>query len=218
MSPIFVLLIFGIAIAGAVFAHFAAKERREAFAQLAGQLGLRFSAEKDHGLADRLAFLDRLDRGSNRYAYNILSGEYEGHRVRIFDYHYQTRSNKKTHHHYFSFFVLELNGRFPELIIAPEGFLSKVAQAFGYDDIDFESHEFSRQFCVRSADRKFAYDVCHGKMMEYLLANPDLSVEIEGQVMAIAFSRCLEPNQIPGNLQRLIMLRSLLPDYIFNPR
>ena len=218
MSPIFVLLIFGIAIAGAVFAHFAAKERREAFARLARQLGLRFSPEKDYGLADQLAFLDRLDRGSNRYAYNIMAGEYQGQRVRVFDYHYKTGSGKNTKHHYFSFFVLELNGYFPELIIAPEGFMSKVAQAFGYDDIDFESHEFSRQFCVRSADKKFAYDFCHGKMMEYLLANRDLSVEIEGSVMAIAFSHCLEPDQIPGNLQRLITLRSLMPEYLFTNR
>ena len=76
----------------------------------------------------------------------------------------------------------------------------------------------SRQFCVRSADKKFAYDFCHGKMMEYLLANPDLSVEIEGPVMAIAFSHCLEPNQIPGNLQRLITLRTLMPEYLFTNR
>ena len=40
---------------------------------------------------------------------------------------------------------------------------------FGYQDIKFESAEFSKTFCVRSPDKKFAYDVCNAKMMEYLL-------------------------------------------------
>jgi hypothetical protein len=42
---------------------------------------------------------------------------------------------------------------------------------------------------VRSPDKKFAYDVCHAQMMEYLLANRDLSIEIENEVIALAFDR-----------------------------
>jgi len=30
---------------------------------------------------------------------------------------------------------------------------------------------------VRSRDKKFAYDVCHPRMMEYLLARRDLAIE-----------------------------------------
>jgi hypothetical protein len=51
--------------------------------------------------------------------------------------------------------------------------------------------------------------------MEYLLANRDLSVEIENQVLALAFDTCLSVEQIESNLQRLIEIRSLLPDYLF---
>ena len=86
---------------------------------------------------------------------------------------------------------------------------------FGYQDIEFESAEFSKAFCVRSPDKKFAYDVCNTKMMEYLLANRDLSVEIENQVLALAFDRCLSVGQVESNLQRLVEIRSRLPDYLF---
>jgi len=220
MEILFVVLIIGFVIGAAILGGIAAKKRREAFEQLAAQLGLRFSPERDHGIPAHYSFLDKLAQGSNRYAYNMLSGTYADHQVMVFDYHYETYSrdnkgNRQTHHHYFSFFMLMFDRSFPELTIGPEGFLSKFAQAFGYDDIDFESHEFSRKFCVRSKDKKFAYDVCHARMMEYLLANPDLVVEIEGPVLAIAFSRCLDPAQIPGNLERLAALRALMPAYLF---
>src|SRR6185295_13212767 len=137
-----------------------------------------------------------------------------------FDYHYETHStdskgHQQTHHHQFSFFILRLERSFPELTISREGIFSKIAQAFGYDDIDFESHEFSRTFCVRSKDKKFAYDVCNSQMMEYLLANSDLTLEIEGQSLALAFNSCLAAAEIESNLARLREIRLRLPDYLF---
>ena len=58
----------------------------------------------------------------------------------------------------------------PDLLIRPEGFFDKVAGAFGFDDIDFESEEFSRAFFVKSSDKRFAYDVLHPRMLELLMA------------------------------------------------
>jgi hypothetical protein len=68
---------------------------------------------------------------------------------------------------------------------------------------------------VRSPDKKFAYDVCHAQMMEYLLANRDLSMEIENDVIALAFNTRLSPEQIETNLQRLVEIRTRLPEYLF---
>jgi hypothetical protein len=102
------------------------------------------------------------------------------------------------------------------LVIAREGFFSKVAQAFGYDDIDFESHEFSRKFCVRSPDKKFAYDFCNARMMEYLLANDDLTIELDQDTLALTFNSRLDPARTEPNLHRLVALRSLMPDYLFS--
>lgn len=167
----------------------AAKKRREGMAQLAAKLGLRFSQAKDRDLPRRYKFIDRLSQGSNRYALNVLFGDYRGHDILAFDYHYETKStNSKgqtsTHHHYFSFFMLTLPRSFPELTIAKEGVFSKIAQAVGYDDIDFESHEFSRNYCVRCRDKKLAYDICNPQMIDYLLRNSDLTLEVERDVLA----------------------------------
>jgi hypothetical protein len=222
-SALPVLMFVGFAVlvvVGIIFASIAAKKRREAFAMIAARLGLSFSAGHQRDIASRYEFLDRLAQGSNRYAYNVLSGEYQGHSVTAFDYHYETHStdskgHRQTHHHHFSFFILRLERVFPELTITREGVFSKIAQAFGYDDIDFESHEFSRRFCVRSKDKKFAYDVCHARLIEYLLANDDLNIEIEGMSLAIGFGGTLAPDRIEPNLERLVQLRALMPNYLF---
>lgn len=214
------ILVAAIIIAAVILGAKAAKKRREELAALAGRLGLNYRADNDSSLAERFAFLNALAQGSNRYAFNLLSGGYQGHEVLVFDYHYETHSTdskgrQQTHHHYFSCFILLLPRSFPELRITREGWLSKIAQAVGYDDIDFESAEFSRAFCVRSKDKRFAYDVCHVQMMEYLLANRDLSIEIEDRALALAFGARLAAAQIEANLQRLIEIRMRLPDYLF---
>ena len=218
MEPLFIVGVIAIIVVVVVLGYISARKRREAMRAVAARLGLRFQPRKHRGLARRYRFLDKLRRGSNRYAFNILSGSYQGHDAMLFDYHYQTGSGKNTHHHYFSFFILHLSVSFPELVIGREGFFSKIAQAVGYDDIDFESHEFSRKFCVRSGDKKFAYDVCNARMIEYLLSNTDLSIETEDDVLAISLSSRLAPEQIEPNLNRLITVRSLMPDYLFSRR
>jgi hypothetical protein len=218
MQPLFIIgfvVIFAVIL---VVGYISALKRREAMAAVAAKLGLQFMPHKDRYMPKRYRFLDKLRRGSNRYAFNILSGRYRENEVLIFDYHYKTGSGKNTHHYYISFFILQLPASFPELIIVPEGIFSKIAQAVGYDDIDFESHEFSRKFCVRSKKKKFAYDVCNARMIEYLLSNTDLSIEIEETALAISFNSRLAPDKIEPNLNRLITIRSLLPDYLFTGR
>lgn len=196
------------------------KKRREAFVLLAQRLGMRFSPGHDRSLALRYGFLNALAQGDNRYAYNVLGGSYRGHAVQVFDYHYETYStdskgNRTTHHHTFSYFVLEMEKDFPELRIYPENFLSKIGQALGYADIDFESVEFSKAFTVRSKDKKFAYDVCHARMMEHLLGDRGMSLEIENECLAMGASSRLDPEKIPGQLDRLVAVRELMPEYLF---
>ena len=205
----------------AVFGALQARKRREAMFSLAQRLNLDFDPGRNHAIPGRFSFLKQLAQGDDRYATNILSGAYQQNEILAFDYHYETHSvdskgNRTTQHHWLSFFILTLPMVFPELTIRREGFFTKLAEVFGYGDINFESAEFSKNFCVRSPDRKFAYDVCNAQMMEYLLANRDLSIEIENNILALAFNARLSPEQIEPNLQRLVEIRSLMPDYLFN--
>jgi hypothetical protein len=53
--------------------------------------------------------------------------------------------------------------------------------------------------------------------MEYLLANRDLSMEIEDRALALAFGSRLSAAEIETNFNRLLEIRSRLPEYLFNP-
>jgi len=198
----------------------AGKKRSSEMGLLAERIGLQFSSERNYAIAKQYAFLDKLRQGENRYAYNILTGRFQNREVAVFDYHFETHSTdskgrRQTHHHYFSFFILSLEKSFPELTIAKEGFLSKIVQAVGFDDIDFESHEFSRRFVVRSKDKKFAYDFCNAQMIDYLLAQPDINIEVDQNSLALGFNRRLKIEEIEPNLTRLIEIRKRMPNYLF---
>ncbi|MDP4610247.1 MAG: hypothetical protein NWT02_03575 [Opitutales bacterium] len=218
------MLIIGfIIIVGVVvyISHLQAKKRREAFERLAMELGFRFHPDKDYSFASRYGFLEHMDDGSKRYAFNRLSGEFEGQSANIFDYHYETYSrdskgNRRTSHHYFSIFTLGLPASFPELNIEREGFFSKIGQALGFDDIDFESLEFSKRYKVKSRDKKFAYDFCNAQMIDYLLRQQDLIIEVDGNTLALTFKGKLSIEAIRPNFERIKQIRSLIPNYLFN--
>jgi len=214
-----ILLFLAIIAVVGIIGYLQEKKRREAFLALARELGLSYDA-RDYSIPQRYRFLDALRQGSNHYAFNVLRGQFEGYPVQAFDYHYETHSTdskgrRQTHHHYFSYFILEQGKEFPELRIYPEGLLSKLGQMLGYADIDFESIEFSKAFCVRSADRKFAYDICHPRMMEYLLAHRELSLEIEARCVAMSFNRRLNVEEITSRLAQLVDIVNLFPEYLY---
>ena len=218
--PFVIVAVLVIIVVSTIYGMIQARKRLEGLNELALRLGLEFDPAEDRELGDRYSFLKQLARGENRYAQNVLSGAYQQNQVLTFDYHYETHStdskgHQQTQDHWFSFFILTLPMVFPDLTIHRENIFTRVAEVFGYQDIKFESAEFSRTFNVRSPDKKFAYDVCNAKMMEYLLANRDLNIEIENNVLALAFTSRLSVEQIELNLKRLVDIRSLLPEYLF---
>jgi hypothetical protein len=220
MQWVFIVVVGALVIVGSIYGAIAARKRREGLFELAQRLNLNFIAEEDYGIPEQFSFLKEFNQGDNRYAINIISGKYQQQPVQAFDYHYETytydKNGRHTEHHWFSFLILTLPATaFPDLTIRREGFFTKIAEVFGYQDINFESAEFSSAFNVRSPDKKFAYDVCNARMIEYLLANRDLSIEIENEVIALAFNSRISVEQFELNLQRLVEIRSRLPEYLF---
>jgi hypothetical protein len=214
----FVLVGAGLIVA-AVSQKRTARKRALDLQELSIRLGFEsFHPGRDEAFAMGWGFLHRLSQCDARYAFNILRGKYHEQLLFVFDFHYQTGSGKSTKQHELTMLMLVFKEVFPQVTIQPggESLFAKMASAFGgEDDIQFESAEFSRNFTVRSKDRRFAYDVCNPQMIEYLLANPGLQVEIQGPVLLLAFEPQLAVGQIEFNLQRLIEIHSRLPEYLF---
>ncbi|HKB15954.1 MAG TPA: hypothetical protein VKF62_07800 [Planctomycetota bacterium] len=223
--PILALLgVVALLVAGAILAARARRKRQEALAALADRLGFNFSAEDPFGLSYRYARFGPLARGDNRYAYNVLAGERPGLRVFAFDYHHQTyttdsKGRPQVHHHHASRLVVDHPYDLGRLLLRPEGFLDKVADAFGFDDIDFESAEFSRRYWVKAGDKRLAYDLLHPGQIEFLLAQPPFGLMCEGSSTLVSFGdRTCTPDEFEALLRLAKGFHERVPEYLRKDR
>jgi len=113
-----------------------------------------------------------------------MEGTWSDRHLLAFDYHYETHStdskgHRRTNHHHFSAVILASALPLKPLFIRAEGFFDKLTEFVGFDDIDFESAEFSRKFYVKAKDRRWAYDVIHARTMEFLLSMPRFTIQFD---------------------------------------
>lgn len=163
--------------------------RREALQAFARSIGFKYSPHKDkdfHRRYDHGIF----DRGNSRRAWNVLQGGFVSGGMELAiamgDYAFTEGSGKDRRTRELGFLLAELPfPEVPDLVIRRENLFDRVAGAFGFDDIDFESEEFSRTFHVSSPDKRFAYAVIHQRMMEFLLQISPPSVELRRGVLLV---------------------------------
>lgn len=202
-SLMFVLFALFIVVAIVVAVMQSGKEKKRSqllrgWAQHRGYHFLPKSQGTDSTFDERFPAFDCMRKGDQRHAYNIAHGGMGDREVIAFDYHYRTRSTDSKgrtqyHHHNFSAVLLETRLALKPLFIRSEGFWDKLTSVFGFDDIDFESAEFSRSFYVKSPDRKWAYDVIHQETMEFLLRAPRFSIQLAGPHALIWRGRRFSP-------------------------
>jgi hypothetical protein len=163
------------------------RRRVAALAALAINLGWTFDPEYVGNYGNYHAPFSRFAKGRLRRTFNTLSGAFEirgtAWHVRTGDFTYKTtsggRKRKTTQTHYLSYFLVKTSlERRPAVDIRREGLFDRFAEAMGFDDIDFESNEFSERFHVKSPDKNFAYAIVHPRMMEFLLESDAPTIEM----------------------------------------
>ncbi len=212
-------VIAALAVVGIVYGLRQAKRRQQALQALAYQMGFDFHPDDPWDLPARYHGFDAMSRGSGRKASNVLVGELDGGTaVTAFDYRYTTGSgkNRTTHHRQIVVLGLPIHG--PRLRLRTENVLDRVASWVGHDDIDFESDAFSRRYHVSADDRRFAYDIFHARLIDYLLMRGDVpSLEMNGSLMLLATTR-----GGPEDVQRLVEIGghiiATIPDYVRKSR
>lgn len=190
MQQIFLIVLVALVGGALVYAGIlSSRKRREGLRAVALRLGLHFDPGTDRAL-HRFFGHSLFKKGRSRQATNNIFGSMEIHEysveVRMGDYQYTTGSGKNQHTQRLSYacFRLPFVGT-PDLTIRKEGIGDKLAGSLGFDDIDFESEEFSRKFWVKSGDKRYAYDVIHTGMMEFLLKGPTPTIEIVQDVCLV---------------------------------
>ena len=213
-----------LAVVMTVFSYRARKKRREALKMLADQLGWSFDPSSDRHLDREFRQFKIFQQGHSRSAYNTLRGlmEIKGLtcRCKAGDYLYKvTSSNGKSQQtttYTFSYLIVDHPfHNLPHLVIRPEHMFDKLASAFGFDDIDFESAEFSKRFFIKCKDKQFAYNVIDQRMMDFLLADTPGMFDLESEDCCLSDGKSTwTPEQFRLKINWMIQFFDHWPDFV----
>ncbi len=221
LASLFVAGVLGLLVLIGVLVYRHEKKRREALAALAAARGWTWVKRDDR-------WCDVFDGspfgiGHNRQARNVLTGMHDGRPFVGFDYVYYTtetdrdaqgNTTRKEVAHPYSVLGLRIGADVPALSVSPEGFFGRaIGKLFG-NDIELESEEFNRAFTVSAGDRKFAYDMLHPRLMEYLLTVRHVAWRTtNGHILTIEAGRH-KPEEIDGRVEVLDRILDAVPDFV----
>jgi len=212
-------LLIVAAIAGVAWLYFYIRKlKRQKLAAIAQELSLAYYPGRNDNLHETYSFFELFQRGRNRRSYDLISGSRDGIKVMLFDFYYEDYSDNDNAIRWRTSCILELppGRQLPYVIIRPEGAIDRIASAIGFNDIDFESVEFSRKFFVKSQDRRFAYDLIHPKMMEYLLTTGSIWIEVAKSALLVHQDCRLYPRQWTGLYQKAVGFYTQIPDRLLS--
>jgi hypothetical protein len=200
-----IILLVAATIAVAVLARQPARRRWMALAAWAASRGLAFDPSRERQMDERYPKFGCLRQGG--YAYNVILGHVGGRPISAFDYRWEAAGRARVD---FSAVIVGAGVPLKPLVIREGHFFDKAGAFLGFDDIDFESTEFSKAFYVKSPDRRWAFDVIHQATMEFLLASPRFTLEFQGSDVIARREWTFKPEDfeaalavIEGVLQRL---------------
>jgi hypothetical protein len=158
--------------------------RRRRLDALAVAAGWTFSPVHDEAVG-RLCDFELFRDATDRYAFNTITGTVTlgplACVLEMGDFSYAVDGWSESGkgglvRRRFSYLMVRLPFRTtPDVRLRREGLGDTIARAAGFADIDFESDEFNRMWRVTASDKRFAYDLIHPRVMEYLVSLPPAS-------------------------------------------
>jgi hypothetical protein len=170
--------------------------------QVAGRLGSMFQGFSPFGV------------GHSRLIYNAMTGELPWGTFYGFDYRYVTGGGKNRHEHRYGIVAFRVPLNFVKLGIRPEGFMDALGGALGLRDIQFESDEFNREYHVRSENDRFAFDILHPAMMEFLLSLQRLNWQFMGPYIVLIEDGNWPVPMLDSLIATVERFVQLIPDYV----
>ena len=174
-TGIVLLIIAGVAVIGLVmYLQHKARQRKIAeFTAFAAQRGWHYTV-RDRSLVDR--FLgDPFGRGHSRNAEHVLRGEHRGRGILVFEYSYKethgSGQDRRTETYTHTVVSVSLPSAKPTLQVGREGIGRKLLGFVGVRDLQLESEQFNETFHIKTDNDRFAYDILHPRMMEWMLAD-----------------------------------------------
>jgi hypothetical protein len=169
---------------------------------IAGELATQFKDFKPFGV------------GHSRLISNAIIGEVPFGTFYSFDYNYTVGSGKNSHRYSYGIAAFRVPFAFKCLNMRPEGFGDKILGTLGFEDIEFESDEFNREYHIDCEVEKFAFDIIHPEMMCYLMALPKLNWQIAGPYIVLIQPSFWKPDALEELIPTVGKFIDLIPDYV----
>jgi hypothetical protein len=214
----FVILtvVIGLFVVIGVYSWQKEKERTRQLQLTASQLGWSFAANAPWNMIAGIERFTLFNQGHAKEIKNFMYGEASGTKAAVFDYVYVIGYGKNRQTHYQSVVYLEpsyLN--VPNFSLRPEGLLSKIFTAFGYQDIDFgQRPEFSRQYILRGPDEQAIRQTFNDGLLAFYEAYPGTCMDGGGnQLFLFRGGYRFQPLEIQGYVGLGLRVLNLFPQY-----
>jgi hypothetical protein len=191
-----------------------AMKRLQALHDIARRLKLHHIGGIDNSILETYAASDLCGKGHSKEASNIIWGDFGAGKVCYFDYSYTVGSGRSQSTHYCCACAFHGLCVWRRLLVRPEDFGDKAAGFLGFEDINLDNAEFNRKFFVKSEDKKFAYDVLSQRAMEFFLAHPGLTMEMQADYTLLYRSGTLSPDHVERLILDSAAFFDLVPDYV----
>ncbi len=152
--------------------------------------------------------------GHSKLISNVITGELPWGSLYTFDYRYVTGGGKSRAEHHYGIVAFRVPLNFVKLNIRSEGFMDALGGALGIRDIQFESDEFNREYYVKCENDRFAFDILHPSMMEYLLSLQKLNWQLMGPYIVLIQSGNWPVAMLDSLIATTERFVQLIPDYV----
>lgn len=178
----FIIIVGGVVLTTAAIllvARRSEKKRREAISNYAEDLGIKFHEQLPSADGQAFSHFGIANKGRGQKAKNAVIADSGVLRMTIFDYEFTTGSGKNRTTHRQSMVLAHSDSlQTPSFTISPESFLHRIADWFGFKDIDFdEDPEFSNAFLLKGEDVEAIRQFFDSKRRSAFVGLPKVAVE-----------------------------------------
>jgi hypothetical protein len=186
-AAVFVLALVVVMIVVVIVMWRKERERTEALRGVAEAAGLAFEPKAEVSAVRALGDVQLFARGHSKGVTNLMTGRLGDQQVAVFDYQYTIGSGKAKRTTMQTVVLLPSAKRsLPDLQMAPENPLTRIAEAFGYQDIDIDSSpEFSRCYILRGPDEAAIRAALSPGAMSYFSEHEGWTVEVQSGTVGI---------------------------------
>lgn len=218
------LVIAAVVVVGLVlyFQYQAHKKKVAAFTALASERGWRYT-ERDRSLVNRFEGTPFGD-GHGRDARHVLTGTLRDRPLLAFEYSYKethgSGDDRRTETYHYTVVSIGLPAPKPTLQVSREGLGRKLLGLVGVRDLQLESEDFNKTFHIRTENDKFAYDVLHPRMMEWMLTDPraqSMPFRFEGGDLMTWQERKFDPSTVDTYANYLCDVADQVPSFVWKP-